>query len=187
MQRNNKLFKERRIMRKMAIAAVVVLAAVLFVGVSFAADIKIAVIDVNKVLNQSEAGKVAKKKMEARYEELKKEIDAKQEEARKLKDEIDKQKVMLGKDKLKEKEDTLAAKIADLRKLTQESEREMQERQGELTRDVLKQIETHVETVVKADKYDLVLERSGGVVHVVESLDITNRVLELIDKAPAAK
>jgi len=174
-------------MRKMMVAAVVVLAAVLFAGTSLAHEIKIAVIDVNKVLNQSEAGKVAMKKMEARYEELKKDIDKRQDEAMKLKDEIDKQKVMLGKDKLKEKEDALAAKIADLRRVTQESEREMQERQGELTRDVLKQIEAHVDTVVKAEKYDLVLERSAGIVHVVDHMDITNRVLELVNKGSKAK
>ena len=173
-------------MRKTMVTAVVVLAAIFFAGTSFAQEIKIAVIDVNKVLNQSEAGKVAKKKMEARYEELKKDIDAKQEEAKKLKDEIDKQKVMLGKDKLKEKEDALAAKVADLRKLTQESEMEMQERQGELTREVLKQIESQVDIVVKAEKYDLVFERSAGVVYVVESLDITDRVLELVNKNPQA-
>jgi len=169
-------------MRKTMVVVVMVMAAILFAGVSVAQEIKIAVVDVNKVLNQSEAGLAAKKKMEARYEELKKNIDAKQEEARKLKDEIDKQKVMLGKDKLKEKEDALTAKVADLRKLTQESEKEMQERQGELTQEVLKQIEAQVDAVVKADKYDLVLERSAGVVFVVESMDITNRVLELVNK-----
>jgi len=170
-------------MKKTAVVVVAVLAAVLFAGTSVAQEIKIAVIDVNKVLNQSEAGMVAKKKMEARYEELKKDIDAKQEDARKLKDEIDKQKVMLGKDKLKEKEDALAAKVADLRRITQESEKEMQERQGELTRDVLKQIENQVDIVVKAEKYDLVLERSGGVVYVAESMDITDRVLQLINNS----
>ena len=174
-------------MRKTAVVAVVFLAAIFFAGTSIAAqEIKIAVIDINKVLNQSEAGKTAKKKMEARYEELKKDIDAKQEEARKLKDEIDKQKVMLGKDKLKEKEDALAAKVADLRKLTQESEKEMQERQGDLTREVLKQIENQVDIVVKAEKFDLVFERSAGVVYAADSLDITDRVLELVNKNPQA-
>ena len=62
----------------------------------------------------------------------------------------------------------------------------MQGRQGELTREVLKQIEAQVETVVKAEKYDLVLERSAGVIHVAESMDITPRVLELVNKGPKA-
>lgn len=171
-------------MRKTGIICCAVLMAALFAGTSLAEGIKIAVIDVNKVLNQSEAGKAAKKKMEARYAELKKNIDAKQEEVKKLKEEIDKQKVMIGKEKLKEKEDALQVKFNELRKLTQEGEREMQGRQGELTREVLKQIEAQIDSVVKAEKYDLVLERSAGVVHAVDSLDITPRVLELVNKLP---
>jgi outer membrane protein len=161
-----------------------VLAAVLAAGTSLAEGIRVAVIDVNKILNESEAGQAAKKKMEGRYEEIKKAIEAKQEEARKLKDEIDKQKVMLGKEKLKEKEDALQAKVNELRQLTQDGEKEMQSRQGELTREVLKVVEVQLATVVKAEKLDLVLERSAGVVHFADSLDITRRVLDLVNQAP---
>ena len=168
-------------MRKTGIILVVAAVAMVFAGTSLAEGLRVAVIDVNKILNDSEAGQAAKKKMEARYEELKKTIDVKQEEARKIKEEIDKQKVMVGKEKLKEKEDALQAKLNELRQLTQEGEREMQTRQGELTREVLKSVEAKVEAVVKADKLDLVLEKSAGVVHYTESMDITQRVLALVD------
>jgi outer membrane protein len=171
-------------MRKTWIICSLVLAAAFFTGTALAEGVRIAVVDVNKVLNQSESGKAAKKKMETRYEELKKTIEAKQSEAKKLKDEIDKQKVMLGKEKLKEKEESLQAKVAELRKLTQEGEQEMQRKQGELTRELLKHIEAQIETLVKAEKFDLVLERSAGVIHVADTLDITARVLELVNKNP---
>jgi outer membrane protein len=168
-------------MRKAGIILVAAAIAAVFAGSSLAEGLRVAVIDVNKILNESQAGQAAKKKMEARFEELKKTIDVKQEEARKIKEEIDKQKVMLGKEKLKEKEDALQAKLNDLRLLTQEGEREMQTRQSELTRDVLKSVEAKVDAVVKADKLDLVLEKSAGVVHYAESMDITQRVLTLVD------
>jgi len=176
-------------MRKGTILWAVILTVVLFVGTSAAEGIRVAVIDVNKILNESNAGQAAKKKMEARYEELKKTVDAKQEEARKLKEEIDRQKVMLGKEKLKEKEDALQAKVAELQKVTQEGEREMQARQGEMTREVLKVVEVQLDVVVKAEKLDLVLERSGSVVYFNESFDITKRVLDLMNQqgTPAAE
>jgi len=168
-------------MRKAVIILAAAAIAAIFAGTSLAEGLRVAVIDVNKILNDSAAGQAAKKKMEARYEELKKTIDVKQEEARKLKEEIDKQKVMLGKEKLKEREDALQAKINELRQLTQEGEREMQTRQGEFTRDVLKTVEAKVDVVVKADKLDLVLEKSAGVVHYNAEMDITQRVLKLVD------
>jgi outer membrane protein len=173
-------------MRKTAMFGIGLLTAALFSGAAFAQGLRVGVIDINKILNESEPGMAAKKKMEGRYEELKKKIDAKQEEARAIKDELDKQKVMLGKEKLKEKEDALQAKVNELRQLTQEGEKEMQTRQGEATREVLKQIEVQVDGVVKAEKLDLVLERSAGVVYFNESMDITQRVLDLVNKGGKA-
>jgi len=169
-------------MRNMRIILLAAAVAAVFAGTSLAEGLRVAVIDVNKILNESEAGQAAKKKMEARYEQLKKSIDAKQEEARKIKEEIDKQKVMVGKEKLKEKEDALQAKLNELRQATQEGEKEMQTRQAELTREVLKTVEGKVEAVVKADKLDLVLEKSAGVIHHNDSMDITQRVLKMVNE-----
>ena len=168
--------------RYKGIIAAMVATVILAAGPAIAQGLKIAVIDVNKVLNESEAGKVARKKMEDRYEELKKKVDSLSEEAKKMKEEIDKQKILLGKEKLKAKEDALAAKVAELRKVSKESEDEMQRRQRDLTREVLKVIEGQVDKIVKEEKIDLVLERSSGVVHFDPSLDITGKVLALVNK-----
>jgi outer membrane protein len=167
-------------------AAAVLAAAMMVPGPVRAEGPKVAVIDVNKILNESAAGKTAKKKIEDRYEELKKRIEEKQSEAKKIKDEIDKQKILLGKEKLKEKEDALNGKVAELRQMTQEAEKEMQTRQGEQTREVLKIVEVQLEKMVAAEKIDLVLDRAqGGVVHFNPALDITDRVLEMVDKEKA--
>jgi outer membrane protein len=168
-------------MRKAGIILVAALATAIFSGTSLAEGLRVGVIDMNKVLNESEAGQAAKKKMEARFDELKKTIDAKQEEARKIKEEIDKQKVVLGKEKLKAKEDAFQAKVNELRELTQVGEQEMQTRQSELTREVLKSVESKIEIVVKAEKLDLVLEKTAGVIHFNASMDISARVLALVN------
>jgi outer membrane protein len=164
------------------IFAAVAAAAILAAGPAFAQGLKVAVIDVNKVLNESDAGKVARKKMEDRYEELKKKIDVLSEEARKMKEDLDKQKILLSKEKLKAKEEALGGKVAELRKVSQESETEMQNRQRDLTRDVLKIVEGQVDKIVQEEKIDLLLERSSGVVHFDPSLDITAKVLALVNK-----
>ena len=169
--------------RKIAwILAAAVAATVMTAGPARAEGIKVAVIDVNKVLNESDAGKTARKKMEGRYEELKKKIESVNEDARKMKEDLDKQKILLGKEKLVEKEEALKAKVGELRELTKKAEKEMQNRQGELTRDVLKIVEGQVDKIVQEEKIDLVLERSAGVVHFNPSLDITDKVLSLVNK-----
>ncbi len=170
------------------VAAAAVAVATAFGGAACAEGIKIAVIDVNKVLNESDAGKDAKKRMEGRYEELKKKIDVKNDEAKKMKEDLDKQKILFEKGKVKEREDALKAKIEELRELTQDAEKEMQARQGELTRDILKTIEARLDKYVTDEKIDLVLEKSAGVIHSNPSMDITAKVLELVNKEkPVAK
>lgn len=169
------------------ILAAMVAAVLAAAGPASAEGLKVAVIDVNKVLNESEAGKAARKKMEDRYEQLKKKIDRISEEARKMKEDLDKQKILLGKEKLKEKEDAFNARVAELRQLTQEAEKEMQTRQSELTRDILKVIEGQVDKVVEKEKIDLVLERTSGVIHFDPSLDITTKVLDLVNEEKAGE
>ena len=171
--------------RAFRIAAVAAVCTLLAAGIALAEGPKIAVIDVNKILNESEVGKAAKKKVEERFLELKKQVDGKQAEAKKLKEEIDKKKILLGKEKLKEKEEALAAKVAELQELAQKSEKEMQSRQQDLTRDVLKAIEVQIDRMVKDEKIDLLLDKQAGVVHFQSSMDITDKVLELVNKENA--
>ncbi|HEY3490852.1 MAG TPA: OmpH family outer membrane protein [Candidatus Deferrimicrobiaceae bacterium] len=186
---------------KLAFAAACMTAVLSFTDIAAHADgLKVAVIDVARILNESEAGKVAKKKLEARFDELRKGIDARKEEAQKLKEELDKMKVLLDKDKgkgkLKDKEDKFAAKVAEFEKLRQEAEKEMQGRQADMTRDILKDIEGKVMSVVTEEKIDLLLDSGQGnvVLHASPSLDITSKVLALVNKveqpakeAPVAK
>ncbi len=173
-------------MRKGTAILVAALAAVLFTARPVLSEgLKIAVIDVNKILNESEAGKEARKKMEARYEELKKKIEKVNQEARTMKDELDKQKILLGKEKAREREEALAGKVGELRQLTQEAEKEMQVRQGELTREILKRVEGKIDKVVEEEKIDLLLDRGSGVVHAATSLDITEKVLSLVNQEKA--
>lgn len=171
--------------RKTAFLLALLAAVLVAAGPAFGEGLKIAVIDVNKILNESKAGKEARKKMEARYEELKQKIEKANGEARAMKEELDKQKILLGKEKVKEKEEALAAKVGELRQLTQQSEQEMQNRQKELTREVLKLVEGKIDKVVAEEKIDLLLDRSSGVVHADSALDITGKVLSRVDQEKA--
>jgi outer membrane protein len=164
-------------------AAGIVLAGImLFAGAAFAEGVRIAVIDVQTIMDKSQAGAAAKKNLEDRFEELKKQIDAKQDDIRKMKEDLDKQKILLGKEKIKEREDAITGRIAELQQLVQKSEREMQTRQGDVTREVLKLIEVQVDRVIAEEKIDLLLEKSAGVIHSNPSLDITEKVLEMVNR-----
>jgi outer membrane protein len=178
-----------------AAAAAIALAALLASSTAVPASAegtKIAVIDVGRILNESEAGKAAKKKLEARFEELRKSVDARKDEAQKAKEDLEKLKVLVDKDKgkgrLREKEESFAAKVAEYEKARQEAEKEMQGRQVEMGREILKVVEGKVMTVVAEEKIDILLDGTQGnsVLHVSPSLDITEKVLAMVNKDAAA-
>ena len=61
----------------------------------FAADIKIGYVDMQRMLTSSEAGKEAKEQLAARLKKYQDEINVKQEEIKKLKDELEKQGMLI--------------------------------------------------------------------------------------------
>jgi len=148
----------------------------------YAADLKIAVVDMNKIMNSSKEGGSAKGAMKKRYEELKGRIDKRQDELKKMKEDIEKKKIILGKEKMQEKEKEFEKKMVDFRKLVSESEKEMRETETAHTKEILKKIKEVVVRKVKAKGYTLVIDRTGSVVYADESLDLSGSVLDTLNK-----
>ncbi len=147
-----------------------------------AGEIKIAVIDVNRVLNECEEGKDAKNKMKARYEELQDKLEKEQGELKKMKEEIDKNKIVLGEEKIKEKEKEFQKRMAEFRKLVAESEKEMRDRESAYTKVILEKIKRVVKDYVKEKNLNMVLDVSGGIVYADDELNITDDIIEILNK-----
>jgi hypothetical protein len=126
--------------------------AAVFAGTAIAEGLRVAVIDVNKILNESEAGRRRRRWRPGTGAEENDRFEA--GEARKIKEEIDKQKVMVAR-KSSEKEDALQAKVNELRQLTQERRRC---RPGRPSSPASAEVGRGRSTPSKADKLDLVLE-----------------------------
>jgi outer membrane protein len=148
----------------------------------YGGEMKIAVVDMNKILNESKEGSKAKLDMKKRYEELKLKIDKRQEELKKIKGDIERQKIILGKDKMKEKEEEFGKEMGNFRKLVAESEKEMRETEAAYTKNILNKIRDIVKKSVKEKGYVLVIDKSGGVVYVDDSIDVSKSVLEVLNK-----
>ncbi len=148
----------------------------------YGGEMKIAVVDMNKILNESKEGSKAKLDMKKRYEELKLKIDKRQEELKKMKGDIERQKIILGKDKMKEKEEEFGKEMGIFRKLVSESEKEMRETEAAYTNKILNKIRDIVKKSVKEKGYGLVIDKSGGVVYVDDSMEVSKSVLEVLNK-----
>jgi outer membrane protein len=145
---------------------------------SRAADvIKFGSIDVQKVLNESEAGKKAKTDLEGLIKSKQTTIDEKGKSIEKLKADIEKQASVLSADARKNKEEELEKSVREYQRLVQDSQAEIKKKEAELTDTILKDIKDLVEKTGEQEGYALILEK-GMILYSNKGIDITDTLLK---------
>lgn len=156
-----------------------------FTDVSYPSEqIKIGVLDVQKILNESDVGKKAKSDLEALIKLKQVNIDEKGKAIEKLKNEMEKQASVLSPEAKRNKEDELEKLIREYQRLVQDSQSEVKKKETELTDLILKEIYELVNKIGDEEDYSLILEQ-GVVVYSDNALDITENVLKKYNESKA--
>ena len=137
-----------------------------------AADTKVAVINIQKVLVESEAGKKAKAKVEKRMEELRAGLKKDEESLIALQKEMEKKSSAWSDEKKKEKAREFQKKRLALAEKQEDANLEMKQMQDKNLTPIMKKLETIVTDVAKAKGYAIVLPRNG-VLYFDKAVDIT--------------
>jgi outer membrane protein len=149
---------------------------------------RVAVIDVQKVLTQSTAGKAAYDKLKKIQEDKVAQGKSMEEELRKLDSEINTKRLSLSEDKLAEMQKQLADKRISLQRYSQDAEREI----GEARDRELMALEGRIKPVIDALGKEMGLAAifnkfESGLVYASEAIDITDTVIQRFNSAqPAA-
>jgi len=141
---------------------------------------KFGAIDVQKILNESEAGKKAKTDLEGLIKSKQISIDEKGRSIEKLKADIEKQASVLSADARKNKEDDLEKQIREYQRLVQDSQAEIKKKEADLTESILKDIREMIETIGEEEGYTLIIEK-GMILFSSKGIDITDSLLKKYD------
>lgn len=173
-------------MKKFLISvAVAALAAPMFAQTTPA---RVAVIDVQKVLTQSTAGKSAYEKLKKMQDDRMEKAKGMEEEMRKLDSDISTKRLSLSEDKLAEMQKTLADKRISMQRYAQDAEREI----GEARDRELQALEAKIKPVIDALGKEMGLAAifnkfESGLVYASDAIDITETVIKRFNEAqPAA-
>jgi outer membrane protein len=173
-------------MKKLLVSvAVAALAAPMFAQTTPA---RVAVIDVNKVLTQSTAGKAAYEKLKKMQDERMERAKGMDEELKKLDADIATKRLSLSEDKLTEMQKQLADKRISMQRYAQDAEREI----GEARDKELVALEAKIKPVIDALGKEMGLAAifnkfESGLVYASEAIDITDTVIKRFNEAqPAA-
>lgn len=167
------------------IVLLILTAVFLGVGQIHAADqaCKIGLIDMEKFQQKSVAFQRIKLKLERKFENLKKKLDAEKKEVMKLEEELKKQSLMLSLDAKEDKRRELERKKRYYKYLYNEFSQEMKEAEQDAKRMVSNEIEKIVEKIGRAQGYTIILERRTlGLIYYEDSIDITDQVVAAYDK-----
>src|SRR5262245_58114190 len=85
---------------------------------------KIAVVDLQRAITETEDGRKAKEKLKKVFDGRQKELDKKQQELKKLKDELEQQKNVLSRDALEAKVESYQKRLVELQQVYMDYQRE---------------------------------------------------------------
>ena len=151
----------------------------------WAENVKIGYVDLQRALNESEAGKKAR-------EEFKVQVDKAQNGLKKQKDELDNLREQLEKKQLVMKEEErhnvemdLARKGRDFERAYKDSQAELQAKDNELTAGILKELQLVIKDYGDKEGYTLILENSSNaVLYGAKDADLTEQIIKIYNAAP---
>ena len=168
------------------ICSIAVLAMVLTTGICVA-ESKLGYLDIQKAVGLSDAGKAAKEQLAAKFKKYQDEINVKQEELKKLKDELEAQGSMLAASKRAEKEKVYSTKLKNFQEFAKDAQDEMQGKDKELTQKVLESFEKVVQEYGRKNGYTFIFVRNEGMVFADEKADLTDELLKLFNASQQKK
>jgi len=174
---------------KRLLLLLIVLLTVVAVPTAMAADaMKIGYVDLQKALNLSAAGKAAKEKMKAKFKDYDADVQKRQEELKKLKDDLEKQALLLSAEARAAKERDYQQKVKDYQRLTKDIQEELQQTDADYTRKILEEIFKVVQQIGKQDGYTMILEKTeSSILYASDGIDMTDRLIQAYDRLPAGK
>ena len=170
---------------RMAILAVIL--ALAWSGAALAADLKIGVIEPQKVLDGTRNGKKIKDSLQEYVKSRQKIIDLEEEELKRMEEDLVKQSAVLSADAKKEKEETFRKRMMEYQRKVGQLNQEVQNKKKEVLEEFNKSLEQIVRGIADKEKLSLVVEKGDNgagalVVYSHPSLDITDRVIKELDK-----
>ena len=153
----------------------------LFIGISsFASEgFKLGLVDLQKALQNVEAGKTAKKSLEKEVTSKRTELERRQNELQKEAESFEKKAALLNDAAKTKKQQELQKKFMELQKEAADSQMDLQKRERELTKPIIDDLRTVIEALGKDKGLTLILEKNEGAVLFTQGgEDLTDQVIE---------
>jgi outer membrane protein len=157
-------------------------------GLAAEPAVKLGFVDIQAVISQSKEGQAARNKVAAEAAEKQKEIGAKEAEIKQMDAELQRQSPVLSDAAKKDREEDIRRKLRDLKRLTEDFNRDLAKREGELLNDLLRDVTIVIRDYGKEKGLTLIVEKGqGGVIYGSDPADLTKEILERFNNRSSKK
>ena len=153
-----------------------------WLGSALAAELKIGFVDIQKAVNDCNAGKEAKKAIAKEVEKFQRLIIEKQKELQTMKESLDKQGPMLNPEARTTKEKEYQNKLREFQRWGEDNQNEINQKRIEMERNISLGLQKVIKKLGEEEGYALVLEKNETIVlFASKSIDLTDRVIKIFD------
>ena len=150
----------------------------LWFGTALAADVaKIGVVDIQRIMSTSEQGKAAKAEIKKKSDEMTQTLKGKGAEIEELKKQLERESMVMSKEKRDEKEREFRIKLNDLKSLEKRYRGQLQALEKRLAGELRKAVFGLVEEIGKKEGYLLIIN-NFDVLYSPGAIDITDQLIK---------
>ena len=145
-------------------------------SLSFAADLKIGFVNMNRILNEAPQVKAINAKLQERFSAPKKELDELGESIQKQEKEIKRNELLMTESKLKKSKQNLIEQIKQYREKEAKLGKELQAVQNQELQGFKQVIGKVITEMAEQEKFHIIF--NDGVMYADKSLNVTDKLLE---------
>jgi len=142
------------------------------------AEVRIATVDVGRIINESPDAQKKKKELDAASEDAKKKLEAKGKNLQALKTKLESEKVSAD----SKEAESFRNQARDFERMRSDMKAELEKKYMKINKELTDRVIGQIETYAKANKFDLVLDKSekyrGPILFGSSSADITEEILK---------
>jgi outer membrane protein len=151
-------------------------------GAGPTAGLRVAVIDTEKILLSSVAGKKAIAELKKAQEQKEGELRSKQQEIKDLQDKLSQGRLTLAQDKLAEMSKQLEDKEIALRRMSDDATRELNKRKDDLLGGIDEKVMPVINQIGHEQGYTMIFRKfESGLIYADDAIDITSAVVQRLD------
>ncbi len=174
-------------LRRVIVTGIFLLITCFSINNGFAADVKIGVMNVQKIIVACDAGKEAKVRFEQKMKDLQNTFKEEENALKELQDEIKKKSSAWSEEKKAEKIRVFKKNGRELQAKTKDASFEMKQLQDKELEPILKALEKVVEKFGLDNGYSTIMDSKSGVIYFDKKVDISDAIIQKLNEAMAGK